>query len=165
MFPEETNQEHVEHLEEEKVSETRGIPSGGETEESETSEESTQEEIALRRSTRQTRPPVRLQDYVSHQVMYPIQDFLSYEKVTPEYQAYLSNIANHTEPTNYCEANQSTTWRKAMKEELLALEKNDTWDIVPLPKGKKSVGCKWVYKIKYHSDGTVERYKSRLVVK
>jgi Reverse transcriptase (RNA-dependent DNA polymerase) len=52
-----------------------------------------------------------------------------------------------------------------MKEELYALKKNDTWDIVNLPKGKKPVGCKWVYKIKYNSNGIVERYKARLVAK
>ena len=46
-----------------------------------------------------------------------------------------------------------------------SLRKNDTWVIVQLPKNKKTVGCKWIYKIKYNSDGTVERYKARLVAK
>ena len=119
----------------------------------------------MRRSTRQTRPPVKLRDYVSQQVMYPIQDFISYNTVSPTYRAYLGNITNQMEPTNFSEANQSPTWRKAMNEELQALEKNNTWDIVNLPKNKKPVGCKWVYKIKYNSDGTIERYKARLVAK
>jgi Reverse transcriptase (RNA-dependent DNA polymerase) len=44
-------------------------------------------------------------------------------------------------------------------------KKNKTWIITQLPKDKKSVGCKWVFKIKYNSDGTVERYKARLVAK
>jgi Reverse transcriptase (RNA-dependent DNA polymerase) len=52
-----------------------------------------------------------------------------------------------------------------MKEELKALKKNKAWVIVQLPKGKKLVGCKWVYKIKYNSNGTIERYKARLVTK
>lgn len=46
-----------------------------------------------------------------------------------------------------------------------ALEKNDTWKMVDLLWGKEPVGYKWVYTIKYKVDGTVERYKARLVAK
>jgi hypothetical protein len=42
---------------------------------------------------------------------------------------------------------------------------NDTWDLVPLPKGRKLVRCKWVYKTKYESNGSFERQKARLVAK
>ena len=52
-----------------------------------------------------------------------------------------------------------------MKEELNALSKNYTWDLVTLPLGKSVVGCKWIYKIKTHSDGYIERYKACLVAK
>jgi hypothetical protein len=43
-----------------------------------------------------------------------------------------------------------------MNEELNALERNQTWKIYYLPKNKKSIEYKWIYKIKYHSDNTVE---------
>ncbi|MCO5613252.1 hypothetical protein L7F22_067528 [Adiantum nelumboides] len=52
-----------------------------------------------------------------------------------------------------------------MDNEMDALVKNDTWDLVHLPSGKKAIGSKWVYKIKCKSDGSVERYKASIVAK
>ena len=46
-----------------------------------------------------------------------------------------------------------------------ALQKNATWEMVPLPTEKRTVGCKWVFSIKNKADGTIERYKARLVAK
>ena len=53
-------------------------------------------------------------------------------------------------------------WREA-KVESKALEKKYTWELTTLPEGKHIVGCKWVYTIKYNPDGTINRYKARLV--
>ena len=76
-------------------------------------------------------------------------------------------IANHhkqyTEPTYYLEAANDPHWVEAMKKEIHALNKNNTWDTVDLPLGKKPIGCKWVYKVKLRPDGTLERCKARLV--
>ena len=44
-----------------------------------------------------------------------------------------------------------------MKEELAALEANKTWDLVRLPTWKTPIGCRWIYKVKWKSDGTLER--------
>ena len=52
-----------------------------------------------------------------------------------------------------------------MKEELDALSKNHTWDLVTLPLAKSVVGYKWIYKIKTRSNGSIKRYKTRLVAK
>ncbi|KAA0036485.1 Cysteine-rich RLK (receptor-like protein kinase) 8 [Cucumis melo var. makuwa] len=46
-----------------------------------------------------------------------------------------------------------------------ALEKNRTWEICALPKGHKTVGCKWVFSLKYKADGMLDRHKARLVAR
>ena len=51
-----------------------------------------------------------------------------------------------------------------MQQEIQALKNNRTWDVYDLPPDKKALECKWVFKIKYNSNGTVERYKARLVI-
>ena len=52
-----------------------------------------------------------------------------------------------------------------MDKEIQALERNHTWDVTALPPGKSPIGCKWVYKVKFNPNGSVERYKARLVAK
>jgi hypothetical protein len=52
-----------------------------------------------------------------------------------------------------------------MLEEYNSLLENQTWDLVPLPSGRKSVRCRWVYREKSAMDGQINRYKSRLVSK
>eukprot|EP01018_Ginkgo_biloba_P009512 Gb_17559 [translate_table: standard] len=52
-----------------------------------------------------------------------------------------------------------------MQEEYDSILKNDTWDLVKLPSDKKAIGCRWVYKMKYQSDGAIDKYKARLVAK
>jgi hypothetical protein len=52
-----------------------------------------------------------------------------------------------------------------MDEEIAALERTGTWDLVSPPPGIRPITCKWVYKIKTRSDGSLERYKARLVAR
>ncbi|GAA0157786.1 transmembrane signal receptor [Lithospermum erythrorhizon] len=52
-----------------------------------------------------------------------------------------------------------------MDAEIQALETNETWEIMDLPSGVKPIGCKWVYKVKCKPDGSMDKYKARLVEK
>jgi histone deacetylase 1/2 len=69
------------------------------------------------------------------------------------------------EPSSIAAALNDKNWVAAMDNEYQALVHNKTWQLVPRPKGKNIIGCKWVYKIKRKADGTIDRYKARLVAK
>lgn len=76
-------------------------------------------------------------------------------------------LTDSGEPECYAEAVKSvdsSKWELAMDDEMDSLKSNNTWDLVELPKGKKALHNKWVYRIKEEADGS-KRYKARLVVK
>ncbi|KAK0592765.1 hypothetical protein LWI29_024958 [Acer saccharum] len=104
----------------------------------------------VRRSTRERRPPVWHSEYV-----------------TKSNVAYCL-LTEDGEPLTFHEARNSSDaslWMTAMQEEIEALHKNKTWELVPLPHGRKAIGNRWVYKIKRDGNNQVERYHARLVVK
>ncbi|UYV80677.1 hypothetical protein LAZ67_19001352, partial [Cordylochernes scorpioides] len=105
--------------------------------------------VTQRRSTRQTKgiPPIR-----------------------NDYMLYKTEAQDIPTPTSYSEVLQlpkieREKWLQAMNEELNSLEKNNVWELTPLPKDKKIIGCEWTYKQKLNSKGEIERYKARLVAK
>jgi len=100
---------------------------------------------------------------VTYTVKHPVTNALAYHRLSSSYGAYLSTIAKAAEPCSFQEACHQTVWQKAMHEELQALDANHTWSIVSLPKNKKAVGSRWVYKIKFKTDGSIKRHKARLV--
>ena len=96
---------------------------------------------------------------------HPIGNFISYDKLSPTFRAFTSSITEIQIPQNIQEAFKNPKWKAAVDEEIQALEKNRTWEITDLPRGKKPVGCKWIFKVKYKADGNVDKYKARLVAK
>ena len=80
------------------------------------------------------------------------------------YHCYTALATLH-EPHTYCEVSTDPLWQIAMNEELDALSKNHTWDLMTLPPRKSMVGCKWINKIKTLFDGSIEHYKLVLLQK
>ncbi|KAH9659037.1 Integrase catalytic domain-containing protein [Citrus sinensis] len=104
----------------------------------------------VRRSTRERRPPAWHSEYVT------------------EINVAYCLLTEDGEPSTFHEALESSDialWMTAMQEEIEALHKNKTWELVPLPRGRKAIGNKWVYKVKRDGNDQVERYRARLVVK
>ena len=66
------------------------------------------------------------------------------------------------EPLTVQEAKCSKLWLTAMQQEIATLDKNRTWELVPKHKAQGVIGCKWVFKVKLHSNGSLERCKARL---
>ncbi|RVW49668.1 Retrovirus-related Pol polyprotein from transposon TNT 1-94 [Vitis vinifera] len=56
-------------------------------------------------------------------------------------------------------------WKEAINDEMDSIMSNQTWELVNLPPGSKPIGCKWVFRRKYHTDGMIQTFKARLVAK
>ena len=69
------------------------------------------------------------------------------------------------DPVHFEDAVNEDKWIEAMNEEIGAIEKSKTWELVDLPEGKDAIGVKWVYKTKSNAEGKIDRHKARLVVK
>ena len=108
-----------------------------------------QDPIATRKEKRQTRLPTRLADY--------------------DLGAYALSIVNDGIPATYKEVIDNVEhqqWKRAMEEEMQSLHKNETWKLAQLPKGKKAIGCKWIFAKKEGFPNKNEvRFKARLVAK
>jgi len=89
--------------------------------------------------------------------------------ISDDYIVYeCEEVQMEDEPTSFEEAMRSTEaskWQEAMEDELKSMSTNNVWDLEEIPKVAKTVGGKWVYKVKRDSKGNIERYKARLVAK
>ena len=136
----------------------------------------------LHRSPWHHSPPRALHDYVCNQVTSPkptlpsssslttgtrylFCNFLSYHRYSPQHRFFVVTISQDIEPCSYTKVTSLPQWHNAMQSELAALEANQTWSLTSLPHDKTAIGCCWIYKIKRHSDSTIERHKAQLVAK
>jgi len=114
--------------------------------------------VEIRRSTRVVSKPRWMHDFVtavvhsSHtkKLHYPAANQVFYKHLNPHFQAFLSTLDAQQDPDTFQEAVQHQHWCDAMNIELQALERNGTWSLAKLPKGKRAIGCKWFYKTKFH---------------
>lgn len=109
--------------------------------------------------------PIALRKGTRTCTQHPLDLFMSYKKLSHNHRAFLTSLNSIAIPKTLSEALGDENWRNAMKVEKEALEKNKTWDLVKLQEGKKPVGFRWVFTVKYKSDGSLERSKARLVAK
>lgn len=105
-----------------------------------------------RKSMREKRQPAYLKDYVQ----------LNHCTVTA---CLFTGVLTEEEPVCYEEAKGYPEWEEAMQEEIEALKKNETWELVPKPENCTPVTCKWVYRLKKKSDSTIDKFKARLVAR
>lgn len=139
----------------------------------------------LGRGHRQKYKSTRLKDYVAQTVTtkqppslstttltpqpssgtkYPICNFVSCDRFSQKHLDFVVALSATMEPRSFIEAMKDEKWGVAVESEITSLEAANTWRLEHLPPGKKALGCKWIFTIKYNSDGTIERYKARLVV-
>ena len=69
------------------------------------------------------------------------------------------------DPVKFEDAYKDVKWQKAMDVEIAAIGKNNTWELMDLPKVQRSIGVKWIYKTKLNESGEVDKSKALLVVK
>lgn len=94
---------------------------------------------------------------------YPIIHYIPSKICSPCYKNFLAAITVDTEASWFSKALSMPQWSEAIRCEINALKRNQTWRINNLPSGKKAIGCKWIYEIERKSDRSRERYKGYLV--
>ena len=74
-------------------------------------------------------------------------------------------LVSAEEPPMFTLAEHDSNWRRAMLEEMKAIEENETWKLVDPPPGYHMIGLKWVYKVKRNERGAIVKHKARLVAR
>ncbi|GKB99374.1 ribonuclease H-like domain-containing protein [Tanacetum coccineum] len=120
----------------------------------------------IRRSERTSIFLNKYNDFVvESKVKYGLENYVSYVNLSTENKCFTTELNKSIEPKSFYGASKDQYWIEAMNNEMDALYRNDTWEVVELPMGRKAISGKWVYKIKYKSSGDIDRYKARYVAK
>ena len=93
---------------------------------------------------------------VSRGTRYPLSHYLFFSHLSLSHCAFLANVSGQIELMSYAQAIRGLHWQHAIQAELKALQHNHIWILIPLPTSHKPIGSKWVHKIKYNSNSTIE---------
>ncbi|XP_071687396.1 uncharacterized protein [Rutidosis leptorrhynchoides] len=161
--PEPEQPSEPEHSSEpEQLSESEPSP---ETEQPSEPEQQTEQQYILPPRINRGVPPKRFSpEKEPCRSRYPVANIAN-GNLSPEAKQFTSALYSENIPNSVEQALKSPNWRKAMEEEMRALQENKTWEKCSLPKSKKPVGYRWVFIIKHKAGGTIERYNARLVAK
>ena len=88
--------------------------------------------------------PIVVRKGIKSHTQHPISNFVSYSHLSPSYRVFLSEISFAWIPNCVQDALVDPKWKSAMIEEMKALHKSGTWELMTLPKRKRNVGYKWV---------------------
>ena len=88
-----------------------------------------------------------------------------YSETSPITQNEEAHVISGEEPLSYTEAASEEVWKRAMREEMLAIDRNDIWELVTPPPNRRPIGLKWIFKLKKNQQGEVIKHQAWLVVK
>ena len=109
------------------------------------------------------RPPNRFGDWIQEDEI----DHLECAQAFTDDDNVCHHLYFHSicEPNTIAKALKTNGWKQTADEEMNAVESINTWKLVPRPEGRKTVSCKWVFKVNHKPDGSVDRFKARLMAK
>ncbi|RVW64621.1 Retrovirus-related Pol polyprotein from transposon RE1 [Vitis vinifera] len=92
---------------------------------------------------------------LSTKVKYLMSNYVSDHRLSESNKSFVNQLSTVAIPNSVQEALADLRWKAAMNEEMKSLQKNETWELVKCPPGKKPVGCRWIYTVKYKANAKI----------